>query len=232
MRPGPTSLGPFDPGMDELPGSIPLFPLTEALLLPGGRLPLNIFEPRYLAMVRYALMTPTRLIGMVQPQEAGADRKMDPELQPVLQQVGCAGRIVAFEESEDGRYMITLSGLTRFRLMRELPGHSGGFRQAMVDFTPYGDDMAERGFMLADRDHFLGLLKSFLDLRQMGVDKDAIAQAEDEHLVVSLAMLCPFSPTEKQSLLECADIDTLADMLTALFEVAIAAHGHRDRPLH
>lgn len=232
MRPGPTSLGPFDPGIDDLPSSIPLFPLTEALLLPGGRLPLNIFEPRYLAMIRYALMTPTRLIGMVQPLEAGADRKMDPEVTPELHRIGCAGRIVAFEESEDGRYMITLSGLSRFRLTRELSRHTEGFRQALVDFSPYIEDMAERGFMLADRDHFLDLLKTFLDLKQMGVDKQAIAQAEDEHLVVSLAMLCPFSAAEKQSLLECPDIDTVADMLTALFEVAIAAHEQRDRPLH
>jgi hypothetical protein len=232
MRPGPTALGPFDPGFEELPASIPLFPLSDALLLPGGRLPLNIFEPRYLAMVRYALTQPTRLIGMVQPVETGADRKMGADVAPSLRQVGCAGRIVSFEETGDGRYSIALSGLVRFRIERELPRHAEGFRQALVDFNPFVEDMAERGFALADRDHFLDLLKSYLEMRQLGADKEAIAQAQDEQLLVSLAMLCPFSPAEKQSLLECADLDTLADMMTALFEISIATHQQPDRPLH
>jgi Lon protease-like protein len=232
MRPGPTALGPFDPGFEELPASIPIFPLTDALLLPGGRLPLNIFESRYLAMVRYALTQPTRLIGMVQPVEAGADRKRDPDHVPNLKRIGCAGRIVAFEETTDGRYTIALSGMVRFRLERELPRHADGFRQALVDFNPYVEDMVERGFSLTDRDHFLSLLKTFLEMRQLGADKEAIAQAEDDQLLVSLAMLCPFTPPEKQSLLECPDLDTLADMMTALFEVSIAAHRQPDRPLH
>lgn len=232
MRPGPTALGPFDPGFEELPVSIPLFPLTDALLLPGGRLPLNIFEPRYLAMIRYALTQPTRLIGLVQPVEAGADRKRGLDHVPNLKQVGCAGRIVSFEETSDGRYSIALSGLVRFRLERELPRHVDGFRQAMVDFNPYVEDMAERGFTLTDREHFLRLLKSFLEMRQLGADQEAISQAQDDQLLVSLAMLCPFSPAEKQSLLECADLDTLADMMTALFEISIAAHQQPDRPLH
>ncbi|HWT98243.1 MAG TPA: LON peptidase substrate-binding domain-containing protein [Terriglobales bacterium] len=232
MRPGPTALGPFDPGFEELPVSIPLFPLTDALLLPGGRLPLNIFEPRYLAMIRYALTQPTRLIGLVQPVEAGADRKRDLDHVPHLKQVGCAGRIVSFEETSDGRYSIALSGLVRFRLERELPRHVDGFRQAMVDFNPYVEDMAERGFTLTDREHFLRLLKSFLEMRQLGADQEAISQAQDDQLLVSLAMLCPFSPAEKQSLLECGDLDTLADMMTALFEISIAAHQQPDRPLH
>jgi hypothetical protein len=232
MRPGPTALGPFDPGFEELPASIPIFPLSDALLLPGGRLPLNIFEPRYLAMVRYALTQPTRLIGMVQPVEPGADRKANAKEPPILQQVGCAGRIVSFEETGDGRYSIALSGLVRFRIERELPRHIEGFRQALVDFNPFVEDMTERGFALADRNHFLDLLKSYLEMRQLGADKEAIAQAQDEQLLVSLAMLCPFSPAEKQSLLECADLDTLADMMTALFEISIATHQQPDRPLH
>lgn len=232
MRPGPTALGPFDPGFEELPASIPLFPLTDALLLPGGRLPLNIFEPRYLAMIRYALTQPTRLIGMVQPVEMNADRKLGAESVPALRRIGCAGRIIAFEETSEGRYSIALSGLVRFNLERELPRHVDGFRQALVDFNPYVDDMAERGFSLTDRDHFLFLLKSFLEMRQLGADKEAIAQAQDDQLLVSLAMLCPFTPAEKQSLLECPDLDTLADMMTALFEISIATHQQPDRPLH
>ena len=232
MRPGPTALGPFDPGFEDLPVSIPLFPLTDALLLPGGRLPLNIFEPRYLAMIRYALTQPTRLIGLVQPVEVNADRKFGSDQVPVLKQIGCAGRIVSFEETNDGRYSIALSGLVRFKIERELPRHAEGFRQAMIDFNPFVEDMSERGFALSDRDHFLYLLKSFLEMRQLGADKDAIAQAQDDQLLVSLAMLCPFSAAEKQSLLECPDLDTLADMMTALFEISIAAHQQPDRPLH
>src|SRR5688572_32542872 len=121
MRPGPTSLGPFDPGYRALPTALPIFPLTGAVLLPGGRLPLNIFEPRYLAMTRHALMQPSRLIGMVQPVEANADLSLEPRGRPAVQRIGCAGRIVSFQETEDGRYQITLSGLIRFEIRRELP---------------------------------------------------------------------------------------------------------------
>src|SRR5688572_22506392 len=118
MRPGPTSLGPFDPGYRALPGALPIFPLTGAVLLSGGRLPLNIFEPRYLAMTRYALMQPTRLIGMVQPVEKGADRNLDLAAHPAVQRIGCAGRVVSFQETEEGRYVVTLSGLIRFAIKR------------------------------------------------------------------------------------------------------------------
>jgi hypothetical protein len=169
---------------------------------------------------------------MVQPLEMNADRKLGAESVPVLRRIGCAGRIIAFEETSEGRYSIALSGLVRFNLERELPRHVDGFRQALVDFNPYVDDMAERGFSLTDRDHFLFLLKSFLEMRQLGADKEAIAQAQDDQLLVSLAMLCPFTPAEKQSLLECPDLDTLADMMTALFEISIATHQQPDRPLH
>src|SRR6185369_6577232 len=118
----------FDPGFADLPRTMPVFPLTGALLVPGGRMPLNIFEPRYLAMVRHALMQPDRLIGMVQPKQRGIERKTDPDVQPEVESVGCAGRIIAFEETDDGRYQVTLSGLIRFKIRSELPRNSGGFR--------------------------------------------------------------------------------------------------------
>src|SRR5215813_12093696 len=121
MRSGPRSLGPFGPGYRELPVSLAIFPLTGAVLIPGGKLPLNIFEPRYLAMTRHALMMPTRLIGMVQPIEANADRNLDAADRPAVQRIGCAGRLASFQETEDGRYLITLSGLIRFAIRRELP---------------------------------------------------------------------------------------------------------------
>src|SRR5262245_36542808 len=155
MRPGPTSLGPFDPGYKELPAVLPIFPLTGAVLLSGGRLPLNIFEPRYLAMTRHALMQPTRLIGMVQPVEENADRNPDPTTRPAVQRIGCAGRIVSFQENEEGRYLITLSGLIRFAIRRELPMHENGFRMVEPDFARFAEDMAERDFEMAAKREFL-----------------------------------------------------------------------------
>ena len=159
MRPGPTSLGPFDPGYRALPAALPIFPLTGAVLLPGGRLPLNIFEPRYLAMTRHALLQPTRLIGMVQPVEQGADRDPDATARPAVQRIGCAGRMVSFQETEEGRYLITLSGLIRFAIKRELPLHEGGFRLVEPDFTPFAEDMAERDFEMAAKARILRRLQ-------------------------------------------------------------------------
>ena len=232
MRPGPTSLGPFDPGYRELPEALPIFPLTGALLVPGGRMPLNIFEPRYLAMIRHALLQPTRLIGMVQPVEAGADRNPDPDERPAVQRIGCAGRIVSFQETEEGRYTITLSGLIRFAIRRELPPHAGGFRMAEPDFARFAEDMAERDFEMAAKAEFLAAFKGYVDAKQLKVDWDAIKGAPDDHLLVSLAMLSPFSPEEKQSLLECADLAQLAAMMTALFELAGANRQSPEKTLH
>jgi uncharacterized protein len=232
MRPGPTSLGPFDPGYRALPTALPIFPLTGAVLLPGGRLPLNIFEPRYLAMTRHALLQPTRLIGMVQPVEEGADRDLDPAARPAVQRIGCAGRVVSFQETEEGRYLITLSGLIRFQIKRELPLHEGGFRLVEPDFTPFAEDMAERDFEMAAKAEFLAAFKGYVDTKQLKVDWEAIKGAPDDHLLVSLAMLSPFSPEEKQSLLECADLAQLTAMMTALFELAVANRQSPDRILH
>jgi hypothetical protein len=232
MRPGPTSLGPFDPGYKELPAALPIFPLTGAVLLPGGRLPLNIFEPRYLAMTRHALLQPTRLIGMVQPVEEGADRNLDPNARPAVQRIGCAGRIVSFQENEEGRYLITLSGLIRFAIKRELPLHENGFRMVEPDFAPFAEDMAEKDFEMAAKAEFLAAFKAYVEKKQLKVDWEAINGAPDDHLLVSLAMLSPFSPEEKQSLLECADLAQLTAMMTALFELAGASRQSPDRILH
>jgi Lon protease-like protein len=232
MRPGPTSLGPFDPGYRELPEALPIFPLTGAVLIPGGRLPLNIFEPRYLAMTRHALMTPTRLIGMIQPVEANADRNPDPNERPAVRRIGCAGRIVSFQETEEGRYTITLSGLIRFAIKRELPPHAGGFRMAEPDFARFAEDMAEKDFEMPAKGEFLAAFKGYVDAKQLKVDWDAIKGAPDDHLLVSLAMLSPFSPEEKQSLLECADLAQLAAMMTALFELAGANRQSPEKTLH
>ncbi|MGH6892810.1 MAG: LON peptidase substrate-binding domain-containing protein [Dongiaceae bacterium] len=232
MRSGPTSLGPFDPGYRELPEALPIFPLTGAVLLPGGRLPLNIFEPRYLSMTRHALLHPARLIGMVQPVEQNADQNPDPAERPAVHRIGCAGRIASFQETEDGRYQIALSGLIRFAIRRELTLHRGGFRLVEPDFAPFAEDMAERDFEIASKAEFQAAFKAYVDAKQLKVDWDAIKGAPDDHLVVSLAMLSPFSPEEKQSLLECTDLAHLTAMMIALFEVAAANRQSPDRILH
>jgi uncharacterized protein len=197
-----------------LPEIIPIFPLTGVLLLPRGRLPLNIFEPRYLAMTRDALGG-ERLIGMIQPSdphEGGTN--------PAVYPVGCAGRITNFSETDDGRYLITLSGVSRFRIRAELPLLSG-YRRAVPEWSAFGGDLepAEPGF---DRDRLIRKLKTYFTQRQIAADWSLIDKAPAEHLVSSIAMLCPFAPSEKQALLEAADLDTRAELLTALVEMASA----------
>ncbi|HVZ00439.1 MAG TPA: LON peptidase substrate-binding domain-containing protein [Dongiaceae bacterium] len=230
-RPGGAGRG-FEPGFAELPRTMPVFPLTGALLVPGGRMPLNIFEPRYLAMTRHALMQPDRLIGMVQPRERGIERKTDPGFKPEIERVGCAGRIIAFEETDDGRYQITLSGLIRFKIAQELPVDGGGFRMVAPDFAPFAADIGQPNFALPGRSRFIGTLKGYFEARNASVDWNAIDAMADRQLVVSLAMLCPFSPDEKQALLECRDLTELGEMLLALFELAVRGRNDDHRPLH
>lgn len=232
MRSGPSHLGPFDPGFAELPAELPIFPLTNALLLPGGRLPLNVFEPRYLAMVRAALATPERLIGMVQPIDANADRNMQADFVPAVHRVGCAGRIVSFEETPDGRYQLILSGLIRFRIVKELPLAQGGFRSVVPDFNVFAHDMAEHEFQLADRPRFLAVLQEYLKTRQARLDWKGIEEVADDELVVAMAQMSPLEPEEKQSLLECEDLDAVVEMMTAMFEVHGATAAGGEHRLH
>jgi Lon protease-like protein len=222
----------FDPGFADLPRAMPIFPLTGALLVPGGRMPLNIFEPRYLAMTRHALMQPDRLVGMVQPKQRGIERKSDPDFAPEVERVGCAGRIISFEETDDGRYQVTLSGLIRYRIAEELPVAPGGFRLVRPDFAPFAGDIAQPNFELAGRARFIATLKGYFETRNATVDWKAIDAMPDRQLVISLAMLCPFSPDEKQALLETADLAQLGEMLLALFELAVRGRADDQRPLH
>jgi Lon protease-like protein len=222
----------FDPGFAELPRTMPVFPLTGALLVPGGRMPLNIFEPRYLAMVRHALMQPDRLIGMIQPKDRGIERKLDPSLKPEIERVGCAGRIMAFEETDDGRYQVTLSGLIRFKVAEELALDAAGFRMVRPDFSPFATDIGQPNFALPGRARFISTLKGYFESRNATVDWNAIDAMQDRQLVVSLAMLCPFSPDEKQALLETRDLPELGEMLLALFELAVRGRNDDQRPLH
>ncbi|WP_424975878.1 LON peptidase substrate-binding domain-containing protein [Dinoroseobacter sp. S124A] len=199
----------------DLPETIPVFPLPGALLLPRARLPLHIFEPRYLAMLEDALKTPHRLIGMVQPREVpgSKDRR--------LHHIGCAGRVSAFSETEDGRYMITLSGISRFRVSREVSGFTP-YLKADVDWEDFGRDLGKTeqdvGF---ERDRFLSLLRRFFEDQEMQTDWDSLSEAEDELLINSLSMLCPFNPEDKQALLEAPSLSTRRETLVTLIEFAL-----------
>src|SRR6478736_18328 len=205
-------------GGTTLPSILPIFPLTGVLLLPRGRLPLNIFEPRYLAMTRDALAG-ERLIGMVQP----SDPRVAGDNPPVYP-VGCAGRITSFSETDDGRYMITLTGLSRFRIAEEFPVLSG-YRRVRPDWQAFARDLDAQTGGEFDRDRFIRGLKAFFDQRQISADWEAIEKAAGEHLINSIAMLCPFAPSEKQALLEAPDLDERARLLIALVEMAAVDPG-------
>jgi uncharacterized protein len=204
-----------DTFLGALPDILPIFPLTGVLLLPRGRLPLNIFEPRYLAMTRDA-MEGGRLIGMVQPCEPPIR-----EANPVVYPTGCAGRVTSFSETDDGRLLITLSGVSRFRIREELPLLSG-YRRVVAEWDDFADDRNpdEAGF---DRSRLTQGLRNFFTQRQVQADWSAIDQAPGEHLVTSIAMMCPFAPSEKQALLEARTLEERARLLTALIEMTLTA---------
>ncbi len=201
-----------------LPDTLPIFPLTGVLLLPRGRLPLNIFEPRYLAMTRDALGG-ERLIGMVQPNEPQQDNRGGGAMNPPVYPIGCAGRITSFSETDDGRYLVTLTGVSRFRIRDELPLLSG-YRRVVAEWQPFAHDVETPSGTEFDRDRFIRGLKGFFTQRQISADWEAIEKAAGEHLINSIAMLCPFAPSEKQALLEAPDLDERARLLIALVEMA------------
>lgn len=202
----------------DLPGKIPLFPLPGALLLPRARLPLQIFEPRYLAMLEEVLKTRERLIGMIQPRP-GRDGP------PRLAAIGCAGRLTAFSETDDGRYMITLTGISRFRLLREVSGFAP-YPSGEVRWEGFARDRGgaeeDPGF---DRNAFLALLKRYFAAEELATDWDSLREAGDEMLVNSLAMLCPFEPEDKQALLEAPSLQTRRETLVTLMEFAMRSGG-------
>lgn len=199
----------------ELPEALPLFPLAGALLLPGGQLPLNIFEPRYLHMIDDALGE-HRLIGMVQPKPCDQAEKKHPPLYAI----GCAGRIVAFAETGDSRYLITLSGVRRFEIARELAVDTP-YRQALIDWTRYTrDDQTDPSAALVDRARLEDAMRRYLTSEGLKTDWKAVGQAPVDALVASLAMGCPFAPNEKQALLEAENLGDRAICLIALMEMS------------
>ena len=207
----------FHPKAEELPGEIPVFPLSGALLLPRGKLPLNIFEPRYLAMTEDALGQ-GRMFGMIQPDPTVPEA----DTGPGLFRVGCLGRLTSFSETDDRRYLITLTGVIRFAIAGET-GVRRGYRRVHADFTPYlADlDLEPRPIGVA-RDTLITALRGYFSQRGFDANWDAIKRLPDDMLVVTLAMVCPFEPAEKQALLEASDVDRAATLLTLLQMGAVA----------
>ena len=205
-------------GPQDLPEVIPVFPLPGALLLPRGQLPLNIFEPRYLAMIDDSLRAGHRLIGMIQPDTAhpGSEQK------PNLFKIGCVGRITQIAETGDGRYLIQLTGIARFRIEEELPVATP-YRQCRVAYAPFADDfVARKGEDEVDRASLLRALSEFLKANNLKADWEGIEDAPNEALVNALAMMSPYGAAEKQALLEAPDLKTRAEILVALTEIELA----------
>ena len=201
--------------LTDLPDTVSIFPLPGALLLPRARLPLHIFEPRYLAMLEDCMKTRERLIGMIQPREVpGSTEKR-------LHAIGCAGRLTAFSETEDGRYMITLTGVSRFRVLSEVEGFVP-YRRAKVSWEGFENDLgpAEKDAGL-DRPRFMALLERYFSSVELSTDWESLQEADDELLVNALSMLCPFAPEERQALLEAPSLATRRETLVTLMEFAM-----------
>ena len=213
-------------GPADLPQTIPVFPLPGALLLPRGQMPLNIFEPRYLEMVDDSLRDGHRLIGMIQPDTAhtgSADK-------PSLYRVGCIGRITQIAETGDGRYLLQLTGVARFRVEEEL-SVATAYRQCRVTYGPYLDDFtARKGEEAVDRKTLLDALNAFLKANKLKADWQGIESAPNEALVNALAMMSAYGSAEKQAMLEAPDLKTRAEILVAVTEIELAKSGTEDEP--
>ena len=206
----------------DLPEIVPVFPLPGALLLPRSRLPLHLFEPRYLAMLEDALKTPHRLIAMVQPDPGARAGEHG------LHRIGCAGRVTQFSETEDGRYMITLSGASRFRVLSEVEGFTP-YRRMKVSWEGFEQDLApedrDPGF---DRPSFMALLARYFEARDLSTDWDSLKEAEDELLINSLSMLLGFEQEDKQALLEAPSLSTRRETLVTLIEYALRGGDEKE----
>jgi len=214
---------PFEPRAEDLPERIPIFPLSGVLLLPRGRLPLNVFEPRYLAMIRDALAAPQRLVGMIQPKDDHGHGAGVIPGEPDVCHVGCAGRIVSFAETGDGRYLIELKGVARFAVVSEFMGDQL-YRTAIADWSRYRGDLGEAPQFI-DRDKLIAALKPYFQHLGVNTDWRALEAMMDDRLVNTVAMLSPFAPQEKQALLEAADTKARAELLTGLIEMALRANA-------
>jgi len=203
----------FAQRFEDLPGTLPIFPLPGTVLLPRCRLPLNVFEPRYLAMTEAALRS-GRIIGMIQPIDAGTD---DPT--PEVYQTGCGGRISSFSETDDGRILMILTGVCRFQVVEELQVDTP-YRQVRADWSPYRDDLEGSGGGDIDRDYLFEILRAYFDARGLDTDWDSLETSDDTMLVNSLVMSCPFDTGEKQVLLEAAGVEDRIRLMISLLEMA------------
>jgi hypothetical protein len=205
-------------GPGDLPDVIPVFPLPGALLLPRGQMPLNIFEPRYLAMVDDSMRSGQRLIGMIQPDITHTERRD----RPTLFRVGCVGRITQLAESGDGRYLLELTGVSRFKVIEEL-SVTTPYRQCRVDYATFIDDFtARKGEEDVDRRSLIAVLADFLKANNLRADWEGIDKAPNEALVNALAMMSPYGVPEKQALLEAPDLKTRAEILVAVTQIELA----------
>lgn len=203
----------------DLPDTLPVFPLTGVLLLPGSQLPLNVFEPRYLAMFDDALAG-NRLIGMVQPSFGGSREEAGQAHVQALCQVGCIGRITSFAEMEDGRYLTSLTGICRFRLLNEVHP-TKGYRNFHI--APFAADLAgTQDEAQVDREALLAAFRAYLDANNLEADWESVERASNATLVNSMAMMSPYGPAEKQALLEAPDLKTRAETLIAITEIVLA----------
>ncbi|MGR4001056.1 MAG: LON peptidase substrate-binding domain-containing protein [Alphaproteobacteria bacterium] len=202
----------------ERPGTIPLFVLEDALLLPSLQLSLQVFEPRYLALTDYVLGVEDRLMGVIRPR-SGVAQELDGECG--LYDIGCAGRLVRFSEMDDGRYMISLSGVSRFRRVR-CGSIVDGYRRAVVDWSEYsGDSISDdAGDLSFDRDKFMEALAGYLDSHDLAGEWESFSRVPLGRLVDAMAGLCPFSPEEKQALLEARDGESRCEIMVTLFELS------------
>jgi len=210
----------YDLTGDDLPREIAIFPLSGAVLLANGRLPLNIFEPRYLMMVEDS-MGEDRFLGMVQPRQSEVETVSDGE--PIYD-VGCLGRITAFAETDDGRYLVTLSGLSRFRIVEEL-GLRNGYRRVQVDYKEFAQDFEHdqvQGFI---RQPFIDALQTYFALYEIKGSWEALEKADEATLITTVAMAVPFTPEEKQALLECGTLADQGELLRSLMEMAVYEKG-------
>ena len=200
----------------DVPATVPVFPLAEALLLPGGRMPLNIFEPRYIEMIDTAIGG-ERVVGMVQPALDGSTRSDD---EPKLCEVGCLGRIISLSETGDGRYLISLQGICRFRVLQEVPSKTA-FRQ--IKIAPFLGDLAEDPAAAeVNRPALLKAFRAYLQANDLDADWDSVSRADNTMLVNALSMMAPYGAAEKQALLEAADLKTRAETLIAITEMTLA----------
>lgn len=233
-NPGATMFGGDMPVEDLLPAELPIFPLTGVLLLPGATLPLNIFEPRYLNMIEDALGS-GRVIGMVQPKSTGMESPEgkvveSPDGEPAVYRTGCAGRIISFSETGDGRFAITLLGLCRFRIAEELKLLSG-YRRVSPDYSLFYEDLEDDENTVPHRESLLTTVEAYFLANGIDADWSTIEGAADSALVTTLSMLCPFGPSEKQALLECEDTTARGELLGNLMSLSLhgdaAHHGVR-----